>query len=188
VQTSRTCSRCHGRGKIIKVRCGFCGGTGKQQKTRTISINIPAGINTGQQISLRGEGEGGINGGPPGDLYVRVTVGIHIFFTRDGYDVYLDVPVTLTQATLGVELEAPLLKGKIKYNVPEGTQSGTVLRLKGKGIKHLNSSRYGDLYIKIKVEVPKKLSRKQKDLLLQFEKLAGDKQYKEVKKFRDTTA
>jgi molecular chaperone DnaJ len=188
VQTSRTCSKCYGRGKIIKVRCGFCGGTGKQQKTRTISINIPAGINTGQQISLRGEGEGGINGGPPGDLYVRITVSNHKFFKRDGYDLYLDVPITLTQATLGIELEAPLLKGKIKYSVPEGTQSGTVLRLKGKGIKHLNSSRYGDLYIKIKVEVPQKLSKKQKDLLLKFEELAGDKQYKDVKKFKDITA
>lgn len=188
VQTTRPCTRCHGRGKTIKVRCGFCGGTGKQQKTRTISINIPAGINTGQQISLRGEGEGGINGGPAGDLYVRINVGKHKFFKRDGYDLHLEVPITLTQATLGVELEAPLLKGKIKYQVPEGTQSGTVLRLRGKGIQHLNSSRYGDLYITIKVEVPKKLNKKQRELLKQFEELTGDKQYKQVKKFKETTA
>lgn len=188
VQTTRTCTTCHGTGKKIKVRCGYCAGSGKEQKRRSIAVNIPAGIATGQQIPLRGEGEAGINGGPAGDLFIRVTVGAHKFFKRDGYDLVLEVPITLTQATLGVELEAPLLKGKIKYTVPEGTQSGTVLRLKGKGIQHLNSSRHGDLYLKISVEVPKKLSKKQKELLNEFEKLAGDKNYKSVKSYKDNIA
>ncbi len=188
VQTSRTCSKCYGRGKIIKVRCGYCAGTGKAQKSRTISISIPAGISTGQQIPLRGEGEAGINGGPAGDLFVRVSAGKHKFFKREGYNLHLEVPITLTQASLGVDLEAPLLKGKIKYSVPESTQSGTVLRLRGKGIKHLNSSRYGDLYIKVIVEVPKRLTKKQKELLTQFEKISNEKNYKEVSKFKTVTS
>ncbi len=188
VQTTRPCSVCQGTGKKIKVRCGYCGGTGKEQKRRNLSVNIPAGISTGQQIPLRGEGEAGINGGPSGDLYIRVTVEAHKFFKRDGYDLILEVPITLSQAALGVELEAPLLKGKAKYSVPEGTQPGTVLRLKGKGIQHLNSSRHGDLYIKLNVEVPKKLSKKQKQLLEDLEKLSDGKNYKEVKSYKDLTA
>jgi molecular chaperone DnaJ len=187
VQTTHTCPTCHGTGKKIKTRCGFCGGTGKENKRRNITVKIPAGIATGQQIPLRGEGEAGINGGPAGDLFIRVTVQPHNFFKRDGYDLILEVPITLTQAALGVELEAPLLKGKAKYTVPEGTQSGTVLRLKGKGIQHLNSSRFGDLYIKLNVEVPKKLSKKQKQLLEEFESLSGDKNYKDVRGYKDLT-
>ena len=188
VQTTHTCPTCHGTGKKIKIRCGFCAGTGKEQKRRSITVKIPAGISTGQQIPLRGEGEAGINGGPAGDLFIRVTVDAHKFFKRDGYDLILEVPISLTQAALGVELEAPLLKGKAKYTVPEGTQSGAVLRLKGKGIQHLNSSRFGDLYIKLKVEVPVKLSKKQKQLLEEFEKLSGDKNYKDIKDYKDNIA
>ncbi len=183
VQTTHTCNVCHGTGKKIKVRCGYCGGTGKETKKRTLSVNIPAGISTGQQIPLRGQGEAGINGGPSGDLYIRVNVAPHKFFKRDGYDLVLEVPITLSQAVLGAELEAPLLKGKAKYSVPEGTQPGTVLRLKGKGIQHLNSSRFGDLYIKLNVEVPKKLSKKQKQALEEFEKMTSEKNYKEKKAY-----
>jgi len=183
--TTRTCSRCAGRGKIIKERCGHCAGTGTIYKNRKIAVNIPAGIDTGQSLTMRGEGEPGVNGGMAGDLFVRITVQPHSVFKRKGYDLHLDVPLSFVQAALGAEIEVPTLKEKIKYNIPEGTQPGTTFKIKGCGIQHLGSNRTGDIYMHTIIEVPTKLSKQQKDLLLEFENLGSDKQYKKAKKFSD---
>lgn len=179
----RTCEYCHGEGTVITSPCSECHGTGRVQKTSKISIKIPAGIDNGQTISLRGEGEPGINGGPPGDLYVNIRVKPHPIFKREGYDVICEIPVTFTQAALGAELEIPTLEGTIKYTIPEGTQTGTVFRLKNKGIKHLRSNSKGDQLVKVNVEVPTKLSEKQKELLRQFAEISGDEVFQQRKTF-----
>ncbi|MCD8256674.1 MAG: molecular chaperone DnaJ, partial [Oscillospiraceae bacterium] len=135
---------------------------------RTISVNIPAGIDDGQTISLRGQGHAGYLGGPAGDLLITVSVKAHPLFEREGYDVLLEMPITFSQAALGAEIEVPTLDGKVKYTIPEGTQTGTTFRLKGKGIQRLNSSGRGDQYITVVVETPKNMSREQKELLRRF--------------------
>lgn len=179
----RTCEVCHGEGTVITHPCDECHGNGRVQKTSRISIKVPAGIDHGQTISLRGEGEPGTNGGPPGDLYVSIRVKPHPIFKRDGYDVICEIPITFTQAALGAELEIPTLEGTIKYNIPEGTQTGTVFRLKNKGIKHLRSNAKGDQLVKVNVEVPTKLSAKQKELLKQFAEISGDEVFQQRKTF-----
>lgn len=138
---------------------------------------MPAGIDNGQTISLRREGESGLRGGPPGDLYIEIRVKPHPIFTRKGYDIYCEIPVTFVQSALGGEIEVPTLEGKIKHNIPEGTQTGTVFKLKGKGIPHLRGAGKGDLLFKVNIEVPRKLNDRQKELLREFAAISGDELY-----------
>ncbi len=179
----KTCDACRGEGKIITNPCDNCHGKGRVSKTSRISINIPAGIDDGQTISLRGEGEPGLRGGPAGDLYVTIHIKPHAIFKREGYDVVCDVPISFTQAALGAEIDIPTIDGIAKYNIPEGTQTGTVFKLRGKGIKHLRSNNRGDQYIRVNVEVPTKLSQKQKELLRQFAEVSGDEGLEQKKGF-----
>lgn len=161
----KVCDRCGGKGTIIENPCKTCQGSGKVRRKVSLKVKIPAGVDDESVISLRGEGEPGLNGGPNGDLYVVISVRAHKIFKREGSDLLLEIPITFPQAALGDELVVPILDGKITYKVPAGTQSETVFRIKGKGIKHLNSSKTGDLYVKVVVEIPKKLTNEQKKLL-----------------------
>jgi len=179
----KTCNVCNGEGKVITHPCETCHGKGRVSKNSRISINIPAGINEGQTISLRGEGEAGLRGGPSGDLYVTIHIKPHEIFKREGYDVVCDIPISFVQAALGAEIDVPTIDGMVKYNIPEGTQTGTVFKLKGKGIKHLKSSIRGDQYFRVKVEVPTKLTPKQKEILRQFADVCGDEGFEEKKGF-----
>ena len=181
--TTRTCDKCHGEGKIISDPCNTCRGRGTVRKSRKITIHIPQGIDEGQTISLRGEGEPGLKGGPNGDLFVTVRVKPHTIFERREFNVYCEVPITFIQATLGAELEVPTLDGKVKYSVPEGTQSGTLFRLKGKGIPFLRGHGRGDQYVKVMVEIPKNLTEKQKDVLREFDHATSSSNYQNHKKF-----
>ncbi|HEX2946599.1 MAG TPA: molecular chaperone DnaJ [Clostridia bacterium] len=181
----KTCDVCKGEGKIIKEPCQACGGKGRNRKTIKIKLNIPAGIDDGQTISLRGEGDPGAKGGPAGDLFVTVSVRPHALFKRQGNDVVCEVPITFVQAALGAELEVPTLDGKVKYSMPEGTQTGTIFRLKGKGIPYLRGNGRGDQYIKVEIDVPKKLNEKQKAVLKQFADISGDDVYEQRKSFFD---
>jgi len=179
----KTCDACNGEGKIITHPCETCHGKGRVSKNSRISLNIPAGIDDGQTISLNGEGESGLRGGPAGDLYVTIHIKKHPIFKREGYDVVCDVPISFTQAALGGEIEIPTIDGIIKYTIPEGTQTSTVFKLKGKGIKRLRSNSRGDQYFRVIVEVPKKLNQKQKDLLRQFAEISGDEGLEQKKGF-----
>jgi molecular chaperone DnaJ len=179
----KTCDVCRGEGRIITHPCETCHGRGRVSKNSRISINIPAGIDEGQTISLRGEGEPGLRGGPSGDLYVTIHIRPHPIFKREGYDVVCDVPISFAQASLGAEIDIPSLDGKIKYAIPEGTQTATVFKLKGKGIKHIRSNNRGDEYIRVNVEIPVKMSQKQKDLLRQFAEAGGDEGLEQKKGF-----
>ncbi len=183
VSTSGACPTCHGMGKIIKNPCKSCSGSGKKRASRKLSVNIPAGIDDGQTVSLRGEGSAGSNGGPAGDVLITVSVRPHHILTRDGTSIMCDVPITFTQAVLGAEIEVPTLDGKVKYTVPEGTQTGTVFRLRGKGVPVLSGSRRGDQFVRVNIEVPKNLNQKQKDLLNEFSKAVGENAYSERKSF-----
>jgi len=181
--TSRTCDVCHGEGKVIKDPCTECKGRGKVRKNVKILLNIPAGIDDGQTISLRGEGDHGLRGGPPGDLFVTVNVKPHPIFKRQGNDVICEIPITFVQAALGAELEVPTLDGKVKYNLPEGTQTGSIFKLKGKGIPYLRGSGRGDQYVKVEIDVPTKLNERQKELLREFAAISGDEIYERRKSF-----
>ena len=156
--TTGACQKCRGTGKIIKTPCSACHGSGFERKTRQIKINIPAGIDEQQTISLRGEGSHSQSHGQNGDVYVVVSIKPHTIFTRQGTDIVIEMPVTFVQAALGAELTVPTIDGKVKYSIPEGTQSGTVFRIKGRGIPVLNSKSRGDQYVKINVEIPNNLS------------------------------
>jgi len=177
------CQNCRGTGKVIKTPCDNCRGTGKVRKNRTIKVKIPAGIDDGQTVSLRGEGQAGSNGGPAGDLYVTVSVKEHKLFKREGQDVLLEMPVSFVQATLGATLTVPTIDGKVQYNMPEGTQHGTIFRLKGSGIPNLNGKGRGDQYVKVNIEIPRNLTGEQKDLLRKFEEAVGDSYYESKKGF-----
>lgn len=179
----KTCDICHGEGKIITDPCKTCSGKGKVRKSVKIKINVPSGIDDGQTISLRGEGEHGTKGGPNGDLYITIRVRPHPLFQRQGNDVLCDVPITFVQAALGAELEVPTLDGKVKYSIPEGTQTGSIFRLKSKGIPYLRGNGRGDQYVKVIVEVPKKLNEKQKALLREFSELSGEDIHEQNKGF-----
>jgi len=181
----KTCDVCHGEGKVITNPCDKCNGKGRIRKQKKIMINIPAGIDDGQTIKLGGEGEPGLKGGPSGDLFITVKVKPHAIFQRQGNDVICEIPITFVQAALGAELEVPTLDGKVKYQVPEGTQTGTVFRLKNKGIPFLRGSGRGDQYVKVQVEVPKKLNEKQKAILREFAELSGDEVHEQRKSFFD---
>ncbi len=181
----RTCNKCGGEGKIIEEKCNTCHGKGKVQKEKKIKIKIPAGVDNESVIPLRGYGEPGTKGGPHGDLYIVVRVKPHNLFKREGDNVICEMPITFAQAALGDDLEVPTLEGKVKYKMPEGTQSGTVFRLKNKGIVNPHGYGKGDQYIRVTVEVPKKLSTKQKDLLKEFAKESGEDVHEQRKSFID---
>lgn len=171
IQTQTVCPTCNGDGKEITHKCDSCDGRGTKNKTKTIEVKIPAGINHGQQIRLSGQGEAGNNGGATGDLYVSFRVQPHDFFSREEYNLYCEVPITFTQATLGDEIEVPTLTGRISLKIPPGTQPETEFRLKGKGIKRLGRESHGDLYVKVKLTVPKKINARQKAILEEFDSL-----------------
>ncbi|WP_034429572.1 molecular chaperone DnaJ [Caldisalinibacter kiritimatiensis] len=181
----RTCDNCNGTGEIIEEPCSKCGGTGKERKERKINIKIPAGVDTGSVIPLRGEGEPGERGGPRGDLYIYINVQPHEIFEREGDDVICEVPISFVQAALGDSIEVPTLDGKVRYNIPEGTQTGTIFRLKNKGIHHLRGNGRGDQYVKVVVQVPKRLNEKQKELLKEFAKISGETLNESKKGFFD---
>jgi molecular chaperone DnaJ len=171
----RTCPSCHGRGQIIKTPCGACAGAGRVHKDRSLSVNIPAGVETGTRIRLTGEGEAGTRGGPTGDLYIFIEVQEHTIFERDGVNLFCSIPVSMTTAALGGELEAPTLDGgRTKVKVPAGVQSGKQLRLRSKGMPALRGTGTGDLYIELEVETPTNLTARQKDLLREFEAESKD--------------
>ncbi len=171
----RTCPTCSGRGQIIKNPCTSCAGAGRVRKDRTLSVNIPAGVETGTRIRLAGEGEAGLRGGPSGDLYIFIEVEQHPIFERDGQNLYCRIPVSITTAALGGEIEAPTLDGgRTRVKVPAGVQSGKQLRLRSKGMPALRGTGAGDLYIELAVETPVNLSQRQKELLREFEGEARD--------------
>ena len=175
MQTTKTCSNCHGTGKVIKEVCDNCKGKGTVRKQAKIKVKIPAGIDNEQSIVLRGEGEPGIRGGAKGDLYIVVRIRKHSIFTRKGTTVYCNVPITFTQATLGAELEIPMVNGtKEKFRIPEGTQSGTTFTIKGKGFKNINTMNNGDYVFTVNVQIPRRLSKEQRDLLVQLAKTMNE--------------
>ncbi|HWQ75665.1 MAG TPA: molecular chaperone DnaJ [Syntrophomonas sp.] len=168
-ETVKTCSRCQGEGKIVEKPCSTCKGTGRVRKKRTINVRIPAGIDTGARLRMQGEGELGANGGPPGDLYITIVVRPHERFTRDGNTLITETEIDFVQASLGTEVEIPLLGGmNHKLDIPAGSQPGDVITVKGKGIPHLHSQRAGDLKVYLKVKIPTKLTKRQKEILMNF--------------------
>lgn len=164
----QTCPTCHGSGRVIADPCASCGGAGRIKKNKVLEVNIPEGIDEGQRIRLAGKGEPGMNGGPPGDLYVEIRIKPHEVFQRDGDDLHCEVPVSIVTAALGGDVEVATLDGKVSLTIPEGTQTGKTFRLRGKGIKGVRSSYPGDLYCHITVETPVRLTEKQKKLLREF--------------------
>ena len=172
--TSAPCSRCQGTGKIIHQPCDHCRGSGQVRKQRKITVSIPAGIDDGQAISLRGQGGAGTNGGPAGDLLITVRVKASNLFRRDGTAVYLDQTVTFAQAALGAKLVIPTIDGKVEYDLPAGTQPGTIFRLRGKGIPDVNGRGRGDQFVTIKIQVPTSLNAKQREALLAFSSAMGE--------------
>ena len=165
----QTCPKCRGKGQVINDPCRSCQGQGRVRESKTISVKVPPGVDTGDRVRLSGEGEAGEHGAPAGDLYVHIIVRDHEIFTRDGADLYCEVPVSFAAAALGRDIEIPTLDGKVKLRVPEETQSGRMFRLRGKGVRSVRSSVRGDLLCRVVVETPVNLSRKQKDILESFE-------------------
>jgi molecular chaperone DnaJ len=171
----RTCAACQGGGRVIDNPCPTCLGAGRVTRERTLSVNIPPGVEDGTRIRLAGEGEAGVRGGPAGDLYIFLSIASHAFFQRDGADVHCRVPISIVQAALGGEFEVPTIEGgKTRVKVPEGTQSGRRFRLRGKGMPVLRSRQTGDMYVEVVVETPQKLTKRQRELLSEFEKLLKD--------------
>lgn len=185
IQSQKTCPRCNGKGKVITHPCSSCNGSGRNRVQKTINVEIPAGIDNGQVLRVPNNGDSGLNGGPSGNLHVGITVRPDPVFTRNGFDVHCEIPLTYTQAVLGDEITVPTIDGNVKYSVGEGTQNGTTFRLKNKGIKKLNRTDRGDQYVKVMVEVPKNLSKKQKELLKSFEDSLTDKNYQKRQSFFD---
>lgn len=171
---STTCPQCRGAGRLIKNPCKTCYGTGKAKTRKTVGLKIPAGVETGSRLRLRGEGEEGEFGGPNGDLYVFIHVKAHDYFERDGYDVLCQIPISITQAALGATLEVPTIDSKESIKIPKGTQSGKIFRLKGKGIPHLKGIGRGDQVVQVLVKIPANLTKKQEELLKEFARLAGE--------------
>lgn len=166
---AQTCPTCRGRGKTIKDPCGSCAGQGRVEKSKTLDVKIPAGVDTGDRIRLSGEGQAGANGAPAGDLYVQVQVRDHKIFERDGADLYCEVPISFTDAALGGELEVPTLNGRVKLKIPEGTQTAKLFRLRGKGVSPVRGGGPGDLICKVAIETPVHLSKRQKELLRELQ-------------------
>ena len=189
-QSTTTCDKCRGTGKIIKDPCTNCRGTGYVKISKKLSVTIPAGIDDGERIALRGQGSEGRNGGPAGDLIILVSVRSHSIFERSGNNIYCEIPITVAEATLGAEIEVPTLEGDVKYTIPEGTQPGTTFTIRQKGIPHVhNANRRGDLIFAVNVEIPKGLSEKQKDHMRAFAESCGNGNYSKksgfFKKFFD---
>lgn len=184
MQTTKVCDTCGGKGKIVKDPCPECRGNGKVRAKKSIEINIPAGIDEGQRVARKGYGNDGANGGPAGDLFVYISVKPHKFFQRDGYDVYVDVPITFAEAALGGDIDVPMIDGTSeKYKIPEGTQTGTTFTMKGKGIKVINGRGNGDLHFTVTVETPKNLTGKQKDILREFSESCGQGNFAKKRDF-----
>ena len=183
MQSQQPCTRCGGKGKIIKNPCKVCHGSGRVATKKTLEVSIPMGIDDDQSFALRGMGDAGANGGPAGDVIVMVTVRPDDLFQRDGYDVWVTIPITFSQAVLGDNITVPTIDGKVEYTLPEGTQSGTTFRLRSKGIQYLNGRGRGDMYVKCDVEIPKKLNKAQRDALKKFEDLMKDDNYEKRKGF-----
>jgi len=173
-QVQQTCPTCRGRGKTITDPCNACHGQGRVEKTRTLSVKVPPGVDTGDRIRLSGEGEAGPDGGPPGDLFVQMSVRQHNIFERDGKNLYCEVPITFVAAALGGELEVPTLDGRVKLKIPAETQTGKLFRLRGKGVKPVRGGSVGDLLCRAVVETPVKLNKQQKALLEQFQESLGE--------------
>ena len=171
---SRTCNQCHGQGTIIKDPCATCGGAGRVRTMHTLSVKIPAGVDNGSRLKLRGEGESAPAGGLPGDLYVVTQVEPHPIFVRENLDIICDVPISFVQASLGAEIDVPTLDGKVKMKIPAGTQSGKVFRMKGKGVKDVQGFQQGDQHVRVSVETPTHLTAKQRELLKEFAALGGE--------------
>lgn len=170
-----TCDKCSGKGTIISDPCNTCNGTGKVRKHRNIKVNIPAGVDNGNVLPLRGEGEPGTNGGPSGDLYINIRVATDPVFKRKGVDIIIDTHISFAKATLGVNLKVPTVDGIVRYEVPAGTQPGTVFRLKGKGITRVNGHGRGDQYVNVIVDIPKVINEKQKEAIYRYMQVSGDK-------------
>ncbi|MBS3948836.1 MAG: molecular chaperone DnaJ [Dethiobacter sp.] len=172
--SAKPCEICQGEGRLIKERCSVCQGRGRLQRERKIDIKVPPGVDTGSRLRVSGEGEAGFRGGPPGDLYIFFKVRPHELFKREANDIIVDVPVSFAQAALGVEMEVPTLDGKARLKIPEGTQPGTFFRLRGKGLPHLRGYGRGDQHVHVTVKIPRKLSAKEKELLREYARLAGE--------------
>ena len=183
MQSQQPCTRCGGKGKIIKNPCKVCHGSGRVATKKTLEVSIPMGIDDDQSFALRGMGDAGANGGPAGDVIVMVTVRPDELFQRDGYDVWVTIPITFSQAVLGDNITVPTIDGKVEYTLPEGTQSGTTFRLRGKGIQYLNGRGRGDMYVKCDVEIPKKLNKTQREALKKFEGTLKEENYEKRKGF-----
>jgi len=177
VQTQAACSSCSGRGTVIDSPCKTCGGNGQVRKPTSVGVNIPAGIDDGQTISIRGKGNVGTNGGRSGDLLVQVSVRPHPVFTREGYEVWYELPLTFVEAALGAEVEIPTLDGRVTQTIRDGIQPGDIILLKGKGIPKLNGRGRGDQHVRVTIEVPQKLSSTQKRILKEFEAAGNDGNY-----------
>ena len=174
----QTCPRCHGSGQMITDPCTSCHGQGRVEDSKTLSVKVPAGVDTGDRIRLTGEGEAGAHGGPAGDLYVVVNVKPHDIFERDGRNLHCEVPISIIDATLGGELEVPTLDGRVMLKIPEGTQTGKLFRLRGKGVTPVRGGGVGDLMCKVVVETPVKLTKRQRELLEELrETLSGDESH-----------
>lgn len=184
-QSQAACPNCRGTGKIIRKPCKKCSGTGKTRNSRTLKVKIPAGIDDGQSIQLRGQGNAGSNGGPSGDIIVTIGIRPHPIFTRDGNNVICEIPISFPQAALGDTLQVPTIDGKVEYTIPEGTQTGTVFRLRGKGIQNVNGRGRGDQYVRVNIEVPTRLTEHQKKLLRDFESSTTDENQAQRKSFWD---
>ena len=181
----RTCPTCGGTGQTISDPCASCKGSGRVRRKRTANVTIPPGADDGQVFVMTGQGEPGQNGGPNGDLQIAITVKPHKLFRREGTTLYLEMPISFTQAALGATVDIPTLKGKTTHKIPEGTQDGALLRVKGEGIQQLHGSSRGDLVVKVKVEIPKKLSEKQKELLRAFDQASTGREYENRRGFLD---
>lgn len=168
-QVQQTCPSCRGQGKVVSDPCTSCRGQGRVERSKTLSVKVPAGVDTGDRIRLSGEGEAGPNGGPNGDLFVEMSVRKHAIFERDGKDLHCDAPITFSDAALGGELEVPTLEGRVKLKIPEGTQTGKLFRLRGKGVKPVRGGSVGDLLCRVVVETPVQLTKQQRELLQQFQ-------------------
>jgi molecular chaperone DnaJ len=180
----RTCPNCQGRGQVIDNPCGSCAGSGRVPRERMLSVNIPSGVEDGTRIRLAGEGEAGVRGGPAGDLYIFLSIGAHPFFQREGADLHCRVPVSMVTAALGGDFEVPTIDGgKTRVKVPEGTQSGCRFRLQGKGMPVLRARQTGDMYVQVAVETPQNLSKKQRELLAEFDRLSSEETQPEASGF-----
>ena len=177
-QSTAPCDACRGTGKVIKTPCSACRGSGSVRATKSLTVTIPAGIDDGQKIALRGQGCDGRNGGPAGDLIITIQVKPHSVFEREDFDIYCEIPITVAEATLGAEIKVPTLEEPVNYTIPEGTQPGTTFTMRGKGIPYVNNNnRRGDLIFRVNVEIPRGLNEKQKDAMRTFAESCGESNY-----------